>query len=62
MSIGQQVYTPRFCTVRIMDIFDSEAEARQAGWTEQTYYEDPEWIILGRTIDMYHMDFAAAHK
>ena len=41
MNIGDRVYTPRFCTVRVKALFDSRQEAEQAGFTEPTYYEDP---------------------
>lgn len=56
------VFTPRFCRVRIAEIFDSVEDARAAGFTEQTYYDDPEgkFVVLGKSKDMYHMTFAAA--
>ena len=58
MKIGDFVYTPRFCTVQIAAIFESEAEARRSGYCEPTYYKG-EYIILGKSLDMYHMEFAA---
>lgn len=61
MKIGDSVYTPRFCTVQISAIFASEAEARAAGFYEPTYYKG-EYIILGKVLDMYHMEFAAVPK
>lgn len=61
MKIGDFVYTPRFCTVQIKEIFASEAEARAAGYREPTYYSG-EYIILGKSLDMYHMEFAAIPK
>ena len=61
MKIGDSVYTPRFCTVRIKDIFEDEAAARAAGFCEPTYYKG-DYIILGNPLDMYHMDFAAVPK
>ena len=54
MKIGDSVYTPRFCTVRINAIFATEAEARAAGYCEPTYYKG-DHIILGKSLDMYHM-------
>ena len=39
MKIGDSVYTPRFCTVRISAIFATEAEAHAAGFREPTYYK-----------------------
>ena len=61
MKIGDSVYTPRFCTVRIKAIFDNEVEARAAGFCEPTYYKG-DHIILGKSLDMYHMEFAAIPK
>ena len=61
MKIGDSVDTPRFCTVRIKAIFENEAEARAAGFCEPTYYEG-DHIILGKSLDMYHMEFAAVPK
>lgn len=61
MNIGDSVYTPRFCTVRIDAIFATTAEARAAGFCEPTYYKG-EYIILGKVLDMYHMEFAAVPK
>ena len=61
MKIGDTVYTPRFCTVRISTIFPSEAEARIYGYCEPTYYEG-EYTILGKVLDAYHMEFAAIPK
>ena len=58
MKIGDSVYTPRFCTVRINAIFENEAEARAAGFCEPTYYEG-DHVILGKVLDMYSMEFAA---
>lgn len=58
MKIGDAVYTPRFCTVRINAVFATEAEARAAGFCEPTYYKG-DHIILGKSLDMYHMEFAA---
>ena len=61
MKIGDSVYTPRFCTVRIAATFDNEMEARTAGFCEPTYYKG-DHIILGKSLDMYHMEFAAVAK
>lgn len=36
-------------------------EARTAGFCEPTYYKD-DHIILGKSLDMYHMEFAAVPK
>ena len=61
MKIGDFVYTPRFCTVRISAAFATEAEARAAGFCEPTYYKGNH-IILGKSLDVYHMEFAAVAK
>lgn len=61
MKIGDSVYTPRFCTVRIAAIFENETEARVAGFCEPTYYEG-DYIILGKSLDIYHMEFAAVPR
>lgn len=62
MKIGDWVNTPRFCTVRIDAIFESEQEARAHGYCEPTYYSGSDYIILGKSLDMYHMKFAAIAK
>ena len=61
LKLGDSVYTPRFCTVRITAIFAEEAEARRCGYIEPTYYKGA-YIILGRSLDQYHMEFAAVPK
>ncbi|MEY8419244.1 hypothetical protein AALA83_08175 [Oscillospiraceae bacterium 44-5] len=61
MKIGDSVYTPRFCTVRIAAVFENEAEARAAGFCEPTYYKG-DYIILGKSLNMYRMEFAAVSK
>jgi hypothetical protein len=62
MNIGDYVITPRFCTVRINAIFSKEQEARSCGYTEPTYYEGSDCVILGKSLDVYHMIFAAVPK
>jgi len=57
---GDKVYTPRFCTVTIKEVFPSRREAKQSGYEENTCYENPEYVVLGKSLDMYHMEFAAA--
>ena len=58
MKVGDSVYTPRFCTVRISAVFENERDARVAGFCEPTYYKG-DHIILGKSLDMYSMEFAA---
>lgn len=62
MKAGEKYYTPRFCTVRIKEIFEDRASAAEAGFTEPTYYDGGEWEIVGKSLDMYHMEFAAYKK
>lgn len=61
MKKGDRVYTPRFCNVTIKEVFESESEARENGYTEPTYYKG-DYVVLGKSIDMYHMVFAAAKR
>ena len=61
MKIGDSVYTPRFCTVRIAAVFENEAEARAAGFAEPP--SDPgDYNLLGKSLNMYRMEFAAVSK
>lgn len=60
MKKGDKVYTRRFCTVKVKEVFQSRREAREAGYTEDAYYNSGEWLILGKSTDFYHMEFAAA--
>ncbi len=59
MKKGTRVYTERFCTVIIDKVFENAEEARKAGYTETTYTTVDGYAIKGRSIDCYHMDFAA---
>lgn len=62
VEVGKWVQTPRFCGVRISEVFSSEADARAAGFVEPTYYQDAEYGVLGKSLDIYHMEFAAYRK
>ena len=63
MTKGFSVMTPRFGMVKIAEIFENEDAARRAGYTETTHYwDDPEFGVYGKSIDMYHMQFAAFKK
>ena len=60
---GDYVNVPRFGHVKIEEVFDSESEAKEAGYTETTHYwNNPEYGIYGKSLDMYHMRFAAFKK
>lgn len=63
MKIGDYVQTPRFLGVTIKYVFEKECDAIAAGFKEPTYYDgNPEWDVLGKVLDMYHMQFAAVRK
>lgn len=62
MKTGERVYTPRFCTVRISDIFESEEQAKENGYTEPTYYKNDEYGIRGKSTGFNTMEFAAFKK
>jgi hypothetical protein len=61
MKIGDFIRTPRFCTVKINEMFDSVKAARAEGYTEPTHYEG-EYEILGKHIGINRMVFAAVKK
>lgn len=62
MKIGDRIFTPRFCTVKIKAVFNSAEDARKHGFTETTHYKNPEWNVVGKSVDQYHMEFAAYRK
>lgn len=63
MKKGDYIQTRRFGKVRIEDVYDSEFKARMAGYTETTHYwDDEDYGIYGKSLDMYHMVFAAFRK
>ena len=59
IKIGTRLETPRFCTVKISALFETEQDARSAGYTEPTHLYDLPYKVVGKSIDMYHMKFAA---
>ena len=62
MQVNDTVWTPRFCNVKIKAIFKTEDELREAGYTEPTHLKNDSYVVLGKSVDMYHMQFAAAVK
>ena len=62
MKTGETYYTPRFCSVKITEMFGTKDEAVSAGYTEPTHYEHREFGILGKSLDIYHMVFAGYKK
>lgn len=59
MEKGSNVYTPRFCTVTISEVFADRQAAREAGYTEPTHYHKDGWGIAGRARNTPDMRFAA---
>ena len=62
IKVGTSIYTPRFCTVKIKEVFPDKASAVNSGYKEPTYWEHPEYGCLGKSLDMYHMEFCAYKK
>ena len=62
MKINDWVVTPRFCLVKINEMFDSREAASAAGYTEPTYYKSERYGVAGKTLDMYHMVFCGYQK
>jgi hypothetical protein len=61
MKKGDYVKTPRFCTVKIEEVFENARSARAEGYTEPTHYEG-EYEILGKHTGINRMIFAAIKK
>ncbi|BAL84665.1 hypothetical protein SELR_pSRC400140 (plasmid) [Selenomonas ruminantium subsp. lactilytica TAM6421] len=61
MNIGDKVFTPRFCTVKIEKVFDNYHDANNDGYNVPTYYNG-ECYVFGKTVDLHHMVFAAVEK
>ena len=61
MNKGDYIYTPRFCNVRIEEVFENRDEVRENGYTEQTHYRG-DYDVLGKSIGVNRMVFAAVKK
>ena len=61
IKVGETVYTPRFCTVRIEKTFDNFHDANNEGYNEPTHYVG-ECYVFGKHNDFNHMTFAAVQK
>ncbi len=59
MKTGDKIFTPRFCTVTIKEVFCDRVEAELMGYTEPTHYCDDHFGILGKSIGTNRMEFAA---
>lgn len=53
-TIGDRIYTKRFCTVIICAVFPTARDANVAGFNEPTHTAN----IFGKVLDCYHMQFA----
>ena len=61
MKKGDYIYTPRFCNVRVEEVFGSRDEAKENGYTELTHYNG-EYDVLGKSLGINKMVFAAVRK
>ena len=61
MKKGVYVYVPRFCTVRIEEVFESRNDAKENGYTEPTHYKG-NFDVLGKSLGINKMVFAAVMK
>lgn len=63
MKKGDSIRTPRFLTVTIKEVYENREDAARDGFTEPTHYtEDSQYDILGKSIGMNRMVFAAVRK
>ncbi len=62
MKVGDYISTPRFCTVRIAEIFENEDKAHSSGYTEPTHYINVQYGILGKSTGLNQMEFAGYVK
>ena len=59
---GAFVHTPRVLSVMVSEVFPAREDARAAGFTEPTHYESDYFDILGKSLGLNRMVFAAAMK
>lgn len=62
MKKGDYVMTPRFCAVKIEDVYENEDVCRMNGFNESTHYRDYAYGVLGKSIGVNRMVFAAYKK
>ena len=62
MKIGEWIDTPRFCKVRIEEVFEDNGKAWKQGYTEPTHYKNENWHIRGKSIGTNRMIFAAVRR
>lgn len=62
MKKGDHVVTPRFLAVEICEVYDTQEKAYAAGYTEPTHYHEGGYTVLGKSLDVYDMEFAACRE
>ncbi len=62
ITVGDICHTPRFGDVRIAEVFLTKKIANIMGYTEPTYYKNPYYGILGKSIGDNQMTFAGYKK
>lgn len=62
IHVGDYIRTPRFLSVQIEAVFDCEDAMRAAGYTEPTHFQDGDYLVMGKSIGLNRMCFAAAFK
>ena len=62
MKKGDRVYTPRFCSVAIEEVFESRQEAAEHGYTEPTHYHKDGYTVLGWFYKPNYALFAAVKE
>lgn len=61
MKAGDTIHTPRFLTVTINEVLTPD-DAQEKGYKEPTHYERAGYDILGKSIGLNRMVFAAIRK
>lgn len=62
MQVGDKIYTPRFCTVEISQIFSSMEDAVSNGFTESAHYNDGQFAVYGKSVGVNRMVFSAVKE
>ena len=62
MKIGEWIDTPRFCKVKIEEVYEDNSKALENGFTEPTHYRDEEYHVRGKNIGINRMIFAAIKR
>jgi len=62
IEAGDSIETSMFLRLYINEVFESEKEMRQAGYTEMIHCVNDNWKAGGKYIDEYIMEFAACRK